>query len=124
MREQLPDEFLPDFDTIYALLNKKVDTIVAAVEEEAQKVATWSDKEVGLGLPKDIRSFVFSYRKSHGNILAGLYVLRGRPSPFFTRQYLSVSHSAFATSLKSKGISDNSFFIIAYISRISDKACV
>jgi RNA ligase len=74
IRDQLPDEFLGDFDAIIACLDAKVTTLVSDVAREAAPVAAWSDKEVGLALTRwsePIRSFIFPYRKNGGDLLSG-----------------------------------------------------
>lgn len=74
IRGQLPDEFLGDFDRIVALLDARATALVAEVAREASAVVAWSDKEVGLALarwPEPIRSFIFPYRKSGGDLLSG-----------------------------------------------------
>ncbi len=74
IRDQLPDEFLVDFDAIIGRLDAKVTALIAEVAREAFTVASWSDKEVGLALakwPEPIRSFIFPYRKSGGDLLSG-----------------------------------------------------
>lgn len=74
IRDQLPDEFLPDYDAITGTLNAQTQAIVEAVAREAQTVAGLSDKEVGLRLnqwPDPIRTFIFPYRKNAGDLLLG-----------------------------------------------------
>lgn len=74
IRRQLPEEFWQDFDTIIALLKQQIDALVADVTTQAEAVAHLTDKEVGLmlgTLPERVRRFVFPYRKSGGDLLAG-----------------------------------------------------
>ncbi len=74
IRQQLPEEFWVDFNSIINILNQQTISIIEKVDLEARKVAAWTDKEVGLNLqnwPEDIRSFIFSYRKNNGNLLIG-----------------------------------------------------
>ncbi len=73
LRRQLPEEFWGDFDAITTVLDHQVRSVVAATKIEADRVASWSDKEVGLHLdqfPSAIRRFVFPYRK-YGDLLRG-----------------------------------------------------
>ncbi len=74
IRDQLPDEFLPDFDTITNILAERVNVISANVEDEAAEVAAWTDKEIGLAMHErwpdpTIRSMIFPYRKTSGDLL-------------------------------------------------------
>jgi len=74
VRDQLPDEFLGDFDAIQAAINGRVRAVVTEVSQVAATVAHWSDKDVGLNLknwPELVRQFIFPYRKSGGNLLTG-----------------------------------------------------
>lgn len=79
-REQLPEEFLEDFDNILLLLFRARDRIIYDTSEwlksllwsPAEKKPTVPDKEVGLQLhkaPEHIRRFVFPFRKSGGKPL-------------------------------------------------------
>jgi RNA ligase len=73
IRDQLPDEFLGDFDAITATLGNRLAKIVADVAFEAGAVVGLSDKEVGLRLkkwPDPIRTFIFPFRKT-GTLLEG-----------------------------------------------------
>lgn len=72
-RRDLPEEFWRDFDTIFGLLQNKIDAIVRNVKVRADAVNALTDKEVGLRLstfPPDVRSFIFPYRK-YGDLLSG-----------------------------------------------------
>jgi RNA ligase len=74
VRRQLPEEFWADFDNIIAILNRQIAELIAAVKAEAEPVAGLTDKEVGLRLdafPEQVRRFIFPYRKSGGDLLAG-----------------------------------------------------
>jgi RNA ligase len=74
VRRDIPEEFWADFDSICALLTRRVDGIVEAARREADAVAHLSDKEVGLRLkqfPAGVRSFIFPYRKYGGDLLSG-----------------------------------------------------
>lgn len=74
IRQQLPEEFWNDFDQITATLNGKVHSLLDAVKREADPVAAWTDKDVGLRLaqwPDPVRSLIFPYRKNGGDLLAG-----------------------------------------------------
>jgi RNA ligase len=73
IRHQLPEEFWSDFDAITTTLSSRINSIVDATKIEADKIASWTDKEVGLSLdkfPADIRRFIFPYRK-YGDLLKG-----------------------------------------------------
>ena len=74
VRDQLPDEFLGDFDEIVGTLQDNLDRLATRVRDEAETVAHLSDKEVGLRLdewPEDVRRFIFPYRKNGGDLLSG-----------------------------------------------------
>lgn len=74
IRRDLPEEFWGDFDAITRLLQSQVDGLVSATASQAQAVAHLTDKEVGLRLgefPGDVRSLIFPYRKSGGDLLSG-----------------------------------------------------
>lgn len=74
VRKQLPEEFWADFDNIIAILNRRIEDLVATVKAEAGKVADLSDKDVGLRLdtfPVEVRRFIFPFRKSGGNLMEG-----------------------------------------------------
>jgi RNA ligase len=69
IRRDLPEEFWGDFDTIRNLLEQRMGDLAARTAEAVARVSALSDKEVGLSLdtfPKDIRSYVFPWRKSNG----------------------------------------------------------
>ncbi len=74
IRDQLPDEFLGDFDTITRMLGEGTGAIIDSVVTAAAEVATWTDKEVGLNLakwPEPVRSLIFPYRKNGGDLMTG-----------------------------------------------------
>lgn len=74
IRRDLPEEFWPDFDSITTALGNRIEQVIRKVSEEASKVASWSDKELGLRLqtyPEDVRPFLFPYRKNAGDLLRG-----------------------------------------------------
>ena len=74
IRRDLPEEFWDDFDRISLLLNQRAETLIADVAKTCADLASLSDKEVGLRLaeiPDPARRFVFSYRKSNGDLLSG-----------------------------------------------------
>lgn len=74
IRKELPEEFWADFDAITALLQQRIDDLVKAVADEAEKVRNLSDKDVGLSLgsfPEEVRRFIFLYRKGGGDLLSG-----------------------------------------------------
>ncbi len=67
IRRDIPEEFLGDFDEIIRLLQGSIDTITAKVVEIAKSVEHLSNKEIVLSLntmPKDIRSYLFAFRKN------------------------------------------------------------
>jgi len=68
MRRELPEEFWGDFDQMRALMQRRVEEILAAVAVEATKWADASDKDIGLALktiPDPARSFIFAHRRGH-----------------------------------------------------------
>lgn len=74
IRRDLPEEFWSDFDAITSILQARLDGLVSAAAAEARAVAHLSDKEVGLRLnefPKQLRGFIFPYRKNGGDLLSG-----------------------------------------------------
>ena len=74
IRRDLPEEFWGDFDALTGILQGRIDRLLAAVAKAAGSVAHWSDKELGLSLgavEPDARPFLFDWRKSGGNLLAG-----------------------------------------------------
>lgn len=74
IRRQLPEEFWADFDAITGTLERNIAALVAMVQAEAEAVAGLPDKEVGLRLdqfPAEVRRFIFPYRKSGGDLMAG-----------------------------------------------------
>lgn len=79
-RQELPEEFWADFDSILTLLLHRRDQLIHDTRVWLQSLV-WSpagkqpltDKEVGLALvnaPEHIRRFVFPYRKTKGNLLS------------------------------------------------------
>jgi RNA ligase len=74
IRKQLPEEFWADFDNLIAILQRHIGELVAAVKDAADPIAELSDKDVGLRqdtFPAEVRRFIFSYRKSGGDLLSG-----------------------------------------------------
>lgn len=72
VRRELPEEFWGDFDAIVATLTGQVDEIVLAVKQQADAVASLTDKEVGLRLGQwedPVRGLIFPYRKNGGTLL-------------------------------------------------------
>jgi RNA ligase len=66
MRRELPEELWNDFDGIRVLLQRQIDTVIAATEAEAATWAAAGDKDVGLALKsiaEPARSFIFAHRK-------------------------------------------------------------
>jgi RNA ligase len=74
MRRDLPEEFWGDFDQIHSLLNGNASLLIERVAAQAKDLENLSDKEVGLKLDSidaELRPFIFAYRKSGGDLLAG-----------------------------------------------------
>jgi RNA ligase len=74
LRRDIPEEFWVDFDAIVAVLQQRLDTMLALAVREAQAVAHLTDKEVGLRLhqfPAEVRPFVFAFRKQGGDLMVG-----------------------------------------------------
>ena len=74
IRRDLPEEFWADFDQITTILNSAIQKVMAETREVAKQTASWSDKQIGLGLaniPEPARHFLFSYRKNGGDLLSG-----------------------------------------------------
>ena len=74
IRRDLPEEFWGDFDSIVAILNAQLTALVDHVAQVARSVETLSDKEIGLRLSsfdETVKPFIFDFRKSGGNLLAG-----------------------------------------------------
>jgi RNA ligase len=76
-RKELPEEFWPDFDQMWSLIDRQARKIVADTREalaNARQGQDLSDKDVGLMLttfPAHVRSFVFPYRKQGGELMQG-----------------------------------------------------
>jgi RNA ligase len=71
IRQDLPEEFWTDFDTIRSLLEQRISDLAARTAEAVASVSGLTDKEVGLSLetfPEDIRRYVFAWRKSGGRL--------------------------------------------------------
>lgn len=71
IRRELPEEFWSDFDSITALLQQAMAAFTTRIAQAAANVAELNDKELGLRLteqPEAIRSFLFPWRKSGGNL--------------------------------------------------------
>ena len=74
IRRELPEEFWGDFDDIVRVLHELLSQRIERISAAARSVAHLSDKELGLQLAtldEDVRGFIFAYRKSGGNLLAG-----------------------------------------------------
>ena len=74
IRRELPEEFWGDFDQIVEGLRVAQAKLIARVSDLATSVADLSDKEVGLRLATldaDLRSFIFPFRNSGGDLLVG-----------------------------------------------------
>lgn len=76
-RRELPEEFWPDFDSMWSLIDRAAHKIVADTRDaldRARNGQDLTDKEVGLMLdkfPPHVRSFVFPYRKQNGDLMQG-----------------------------------------------------
>lgn len=71
LRADMPEEFWDDFDGIRAALGAQLDAFKAKVAGAALTVAHLSDRELGprlRALPKDVRDFVFPYRRGGGDL--------------------------------------------------------
>jgi RNA ligase len=71
IRRELPEEFWSDFDSIVALLQQAMVALTMRIAQAVADVANMNDKELGLRLgeqPEAIRSFLFPWRKSGGNL--------------------------------------------------------
>jgi RNA ligase len=71
IRRELPEEFWSDFDSITALLQQVMTAFTVRISQAVANVAGLNDKELGLRLaeqPEAIRSFLFPWRKSGGNL--------------------------------------------------------
>ena len=74
VRRDLPEEFWADFDALTSILRGEVAKVIATVASAAQEHAGLSDKELGLKLStldEVPRQFIFSFRKSGGDLLQG-----------------------------------------------------
>ena len=74
IRRELPEEFWSDFDDIVRLLQASLARHAERIASAARGVTHLSDKELGLQLStldEDVRGFIFAYRKSGGDLLAG-----------------------------------------------------
>lgn len=74
-RKELPEEFWPDFDSMFSILDRQARKILADTKDELEKISCGqklTDKEVGLKLdqvPQRLRGFIFPYRKHGANAL-------------------------------------------------------
>jgi len=71
LRQDLPEEFWVDFDTIRSLLDQRFGALAARTVEAVASVSDLTDKEVGLSLhtfPEDIRRYMFAWRKASGRL--------------------------------------------------------
>jgi RNA ligase len=64
LRREIPEEFWTDFDVIVRLLREQVATYEKRIERLAGLMATFTDKQLALALPTDVRGFVFAWRRS------------------------------------------------------------
>jgi RNA ligase len=71
IRRELPEEFWSDFDGIITLLQQAMAALTTRIAQAVANVASLNDKELGLRLaeqPEAIRSFLFPWRKSNGDL--------------------------------------------------------
>jgi RNA ligase len=71
IRRDIPEEFWGDFDSIRSALTARIDGIMAKVAATAERLATATDKEIGLqlkSLDAEVQPFIFVWRKTHGKI--------------------------------------------------------
>jgi RNA ligase len=71
IRRELPEEFWGDFDSITTLLQQAMAAFTARIAQAVAAVINLTDKELGLHLTEqadDVRSFLFPWRKSGGNL--------------------------------------------------------
>jgi RNA ligase len=74
IKRDLPEEFWDDFDQIVGLLNAAITRLTERVAALAGELADVSDKDVGLRLgtlDRELRPFIFSWRKQGGDLLSG-----------------------------------------------------
>ena len=70
-RRDIPEEFWTDFDAIRSTLNARMDGIVAKVAAMAEKLASATDKEIGLqlrSLDPEVQPLIFGWRKAGGKV--------------------------------------------------------
>lgn len=66
IRREIPEEYRDDFDLIKTLLGKRLQELIAEIDEWYVKYQHTSDKELGLilqSLPEVVRTFLFARRK-------------------------------------------------------------
>jgi len=71
IRRDLPEEFWGDFDSIRSVFAARVDGITAKIAATAARLATATDKEVGLqlqSLDAEVRPLIFNWRKAGGQL--------------------------------------------------------
>jgi RNA ligase len=71
IRRELPEEFWSDFDSIMTLLQQAMAAFTTRITQAVAAVTDLTDKELGLHLAEqaeDVRSFLFPWRKSGGNL--------------------------------------------------------
>ena len=67
IRNDLPEEFWEDFDSIMELISVQRDSLIEKINKVVATTAGMTDKEVGLSLasyPGDVRSFIFLARRT------------------------------------------------------------
>lgn len=67
LRQDVPEEFWPDFDSIHSILLGQLNYLIEHAKAEALAVSHWSDKELGLRIktiPARVQGLVFAVRKT------------------------------------------------------------
>lgn len=71
IRRDIPEEFWGDFDSIRSALADRMDGIVAKVAATAERLASATDKDIGLqlkSLDPEVQPLIFSWRKAGGKL--------------------------------------------------------
>lgn len=74
IKQDLPEEFWDDYDSIVSLLNAEIHRLTERVGQLARGLMDVSDKDVGLRLgtlDPELRPFIFAWRKQNGDLLQG-----------------------------------------------------
>lgn len=75
-RQQLPEEFWDDFDSIRYLLSNQISSLMSRLVDQAMELVEKSDKEVGLMLDSfepEVRRLIFPFRKVGAGLLGSRY---------------------------------------------------